>query len=117
HEGLRHRRGDGGFGGQILINAPRPGANVSGTFSGSGTVAGCTNNISCSITANGQTYPGTGAVAGPNWQISFAQPASGGSALLQVWCSDDNTVIAQETINIVSGGGSGGTGGPGQRYD
>jgi hypothetical protein len=108
----------GGYGGSISINAPSPGSSVSVTFLATGTIGNAlTNNVAGSITAGGVTYSGTTTIQGPNWQMSFSQPSSASNALLEVWCADDKTVIAQETINIVSDGGSGGAGGGHGHYN
>jgi hypothetical protein len=104
-------------GGSIAINSPSSNNPVSVTFSASGSISNTSlTNVAGSITVGSTPYPGTVITQGPNWQISFSQPASAEDALLQVWCTDDTSIMAQMTINIgSSGGGSGGTGGGGGR--
>jgi hypothetical protein len=100
-----------GGGGQLTINSPQPGGIVQTTFTASGTITNAVSyNVSgCIIDTSNNVYNGTttanGDANGDPWSIEFTAPS--GSLLncvLKVWCTDDNTVFAQESLGGASGG-------------
>jgi hypothetical protein len=95
-----------GGGGQVTITSPSPGAAVQCTFTANGTISNAiSNNVSgCIIDTNGNSHNGTTTSQGTGtWSIQFTEPAGSlATCALKVWCTDDNTVFAQESL-----GGSG----------
>jgi hypothetical protein len=110
----------GGFGGSVTIASPQPGATVQCAFTATGSISGAQSyNVSGSITdTTGVVYNGTttspGDSLGNPWSIDFtAPPGSLLNCVLKVWCTDDATVFAQESLGGASGGSGGAGGGHG----